>query len=91
MRRVSIVGVPGPGKTTIGRRLAASLDVPFLELDAIFHQAGWTDLPRDVFRARIREALGTDGWVVDGNYSAVQDLVWNARTPLFGSTSLGAS
>jgi len=76
MRRVSIVGVPGAGKTTIGRRLAASLDVPFLELDAIFHQPGWTDLPRDDFRMQIREALGTDGWVVDGNYSAVQDLVW---------------
>jgi len=76
MVRVSVVGAPGSGKTTIGRRLAASLDVPFFELDAIFHQAGWADLPRDVFRARVREVLDTDGWVIDGNYSAVQDLVW---------------
>ncbi len=76
MRRVSIVGVPGSGKTTIGRRLATSLAVPFVELDEIFHQPGWEDLPLDDFRSRVSEAVSLDGWVVDGNYSAVQDLVW---------------
>ena len=76
MRRVSIVGTPGSGKTTIGRRLATSLNVPFVELDAIFHQPGWAELSRDAFRARVRDVVETDGWVVDGNYSAVQDLIW---------------
>jgi adenylate kinase family enzyme len=78
MRRVSVVGSPGSGKTTFGRRLANQLDVPYVELDAIFHQPGWNDLPSDVFRARVSEALAGDGWVVDGNYSAVRDLVWEA-------------
>ena len=76
MQRVSLVGAPGSGKTTVGRRLAASLGVPFVELDSIFHQAGWRPLPRGEFRARVREALAADAWVVDGNYSAVRDLVW---------------
>jgi adenylate kinase family enzyme len=76
MQRVSLVGVPGSGKTTVGRQLAASLGVPFVELDAIFHQPGWGELPRDDFRQRVSEALTADRWVVDGNYSAVQDLVW---------------
>ncbi|MDQ1497810.1 MAG: hypothetical protein QOF96_3390 [Actinomycetota bacterium] len=76
MQRVSLVGVPGSGKTTVGRRLAATLGVPFIELDSIIHQAGWVDLPRDEFRQRVRLALTVDGWVVDGNYPAVQDLVW---------------
>jgi len=76
MHRVSLVGVPGSGKTTVGRQLAASLGVPFVELDAIFHQPGWGELPRVDFRQRVRDALTADRWVVDGNYSAVQDLVW---------------
>jgi adenylate kinase family enzyme len=76
MHRVSLVGVPGSGKTTVGRQLAASLGVPFVELDAIFHQPGWGELPRDDFRQRVSEVLTADGWVVDGNYSAAQDLVW---------------
>lgn len=77
MHRVSLVGVSGSGKTTVGRKLAASLDVPFVELDSIFHLPGWRELPRDDFRMRVREALTADRWVVDGNYSAVRDLVWD--------------
>lgn len=76
MHRISLVGVPGSGKTTVGRQLAAWLGVPFVELDAIFHQPGWGELPRDEFRQRLGQVVTGDRWVVDGNYSAVQDLVW---------------
>ena len=41
MRRVSVVGCPGTGKSTLGRQLAGVLGVPFVELDAIFHLPGW--------------------------------------------------
>lgn len=64
MRRISLVGVSGSGKSTDGRRLATSLGLPFVELDAIFHQAGWRDLPTDEFRTRVRDAVATDAWVV---------------------------
>lgn len=60
MRRISLVGVSGSGKTTVGRQLAAALDVPFIELDSLFHQPGWTDLPHDEFRRRVSEALKAD-------------------------------
>lgn len=77
-RRVSIVGTPGSGKTSVGRQVADRLDVAFVELDAIFHQPDWGELPSEDFRARVAEVLEGDGWVIDGNYSAVQDLVWRA-------------
>jgi adenylate kinase family enzyme len=76
MHRVSVVGIPGSGKTTVGRQLAASFGIPFVELDSIFHQPGWVELPVDDFRKRVTEALTAPAWVVDGNYSAVRDLVW---------------
>jgi adenylate kinase family enzyme len=78
MRRVSVVGISGSGKTTLARRLAAALEVPHVELDAIFHQPGWTELPVDEFRRRVGDEVAADGWVVDGNYRAVRDLVWAA-------------
>jgi adenylate kinase family enzyme len=56
--------------------LAAHLGVPHLELDSVFHQPGWTELPVPEFRGQVRSFVAGDGWVVDGNYSAVQDLVW---------------
>ena len=49
-----------------------------MELDAIFHQPGWTELPVEDFRRRVGVELAADGWVVDGNYGAVRDLVWAA-------------
>jgi adenylate kinase family enzyme len=76
MRRVSLLGVPRSGKTSIGRRLAASLDVPFVELDSLFHQPDWAELSRREFRTQVAHAVAGDDWVVDGNYAAVQDLVW---------------
>jgi adenylate kinase family enzyme len=76
VRRVVVVGNSGSGKTTVGRRLAAALEVPFVELDSIFHQRDWQPLPKEEFRARVGDMVAGDGWVVDGNYSAVRDLVW---------------
>jgi adenylate kinase family enzyme len=50
--------------------------VPHIELDAIFHQPGWTPLDDDTFRARVRVLTEAPAWVVDGNYSTVRDIVW---------------
>jgi adenylate kinase family enzyme len=33
--RIVVVGVSGNGKTTLSRRLAAQLGVPYVELDAL--------------------------------------------------------
>jgi adenylate kinase family enzyme len=76
VRRVSVVGVSGSGKSTLGRELAARLAVPYAELDAIFHQPEWTPLPEEQFRRRVAAIAAGDGWVIDGNYSAVRPLVW---------------
>jgi adenylate kinase family enzyme len=50
--------------------------VPYVELDAIFHQPGWTPLPAEQFRRRVTAIASGDGWVIDGNYTAVLPLVW---------------
>jgi adenylate kinase family enzyme len=76
VRRVSVVGNSGSGKSTLARALATELGVPHIELDAIFHQPGWQPLPAADFRARVDAATVSSGWVVDGNYSTVRDLVW---------------
>ncbi len=78
--RISVVGSSGSGKTTLAKALAARLDIPFVELDAIFHQPNWTELPDDEFRARVREAVAADAWVVDGNYGVVRPIVLGRAT-----------
>jgi adenylate kinase family enzyme len=75
VQRVAVLGPSGAGKTTLSRRLARVLGVPHLELDALHHQPGWTELDRGEFRRRVGAAVAGDGWVVDGNYSRARDLV----------------
>lgn len=71
-----MVGSSGAGKSTVARALARALGVPFVELDAIFHQPGWAPLDENAFRRRVAEVAAGDAWVIDGNYSAVRALVW---------------
>jgi adenylate kinase family enzyme len=78
MKRVSVVGTTGSGKTIFAATLAGRLGVPHIELDAIYHQPNWTPLSEEDFRGRIAEVVTGDGWVADGNYSKVRDLVWGA-------------
>jgi adenylate kinase family enzyme len=65
-----VIGGSCTGKTTTSRQLAALLDVPHIELDALHHDAGWQEAPAEVFQERVLSALAaaSDGWVADGNY-----------------------
>jgi adenylate kinase family enzyme len=76
VRRVSVVGTSGSGKSRLTRELAAILGVPHLELDAVHHQPGWEPLPTDEFRRIVAARAAADGWVIDGNYGRVRDLIW---------------
>ncbi|GLW05994.1 hypothetical protein Misp01_11240 [Microtetraspora sp. NBRC 13810] len=74
---MSVVGNSGSGKSILAAGLAGRLGVPWLELDSIFHMPGWRPRPRQEFRAEVERFTAGDAWVVDGNYSAVRDLVWS--------------
>jgi adenylate kinase family enzyme len=76
VRRVSIIGTSGAGKSTLGASLATRLGVPYIELDGIFHQPNWTQLPPDEFQRRVEDIVARPSWVIDGSYSSVRHLIW---------------
>lgn len=71
VRRVSVVGNAGSGKSCLAQRIALMLGVPYVELDAIHHLAGWQPIDPDEFLLRVAAITATNGWVIDGNYRTV--------------------
>ena len=77
MRRINVVGTSCSGKTILARALAARLDLPHVEFDALFWDSDWTPVPHEVFRQRLTDALADDAWVADGGYESVRDITWS--------------
>jgi adenylate kinase family enzyme len=78
--RFVVLGISGAGKSSFSRALATKLDLPHVELDALFWGPGWQPKPDATFHALTEAAVSAPRWVVDGNYSSVRDIVWPRAT-----------
>ncbi len=75
-----VVGTSCSGKSTFGRRLGSILGTPYFELDALHWGPGWTKRPD--FQQKVLAAAQLPRWVIDGNYSAVRDVIWRRCTAI---------
>jgi adenylate kinase family enzyme len=80
--RVVVVGTSGSGKTTFAESLSQRLDLPHIELDALYWGPNWTERPAEEFRAGVARAIAAPSWICDGNYSRVREIVWLRATTL---------
>jgi len=75
-KRINVIGCSGSGKSTLSRALAERLELEFIELDALQHQENWRKAGRDEFLGYVHDAVKSDAWVIDGNYSMIRPTVW---------------
>lgn len=74
MKRISVLGSPGAGKTTLSVKLAALTGLPVYHLDKYYlekpeywdgHNPEWLKFLNDIYKK--------DKWIIDGNYSKTFD------------------
>lgn len=73
-RRILVLGPSGAGKTRFSISLARLLEIPLVHLDACFWKPGWVSMPQQEWRARVRELVQGEAWIMDGTYEASLDL-----------------
>ncbi len=76
-KRIAVWGMSCSGKTTVAAELARYYGLSHIELDSIYWKPGWEPSPSDEYRRNLSAAMEAclHGWVIDGNYAEIQDLV----------------
>ncbi len=68
MRKISIIGSGGAGKSTLAKQLAIKLNINLYHLDAIFWKPGWEETAKPEW-VKIQQNLCKEPeWIMDGNY-----------------------
>lgn len=74
MKKVIVIGCSGSGKSTFARALHGVTGLPLYYLDMLNWKSDRTTVPKEVFRARLREVLEQSEWIIDGNYASTIEL-----------------
>lgn len=83
MLKAIVIGSPGAGKSTFARKLRDTTGLPLYYLDMLWHKPDQTTVTREVFDAQLKELLGQDRWIIDGNYQRTLELRLNACDTVF--------
>lgn len=81
LNRINIIGTSGSGKSTFSRELANKLNLPYLEMDAIYWKDDWKFTSDEELMENVRIATEGERWLLDGNYNRTQPIKWkNVQT-----------
>ncbi|WP_047979827.1 P-loop NTPase family protein [Ornithinibacillus contaminans] len=69
MKKITILGNPGAGKSTLAMQLGHLLDIPVYHMDAIYWKPGWKAIDEAELISQHDEILKQDSWIIEGNYS----------------------
>ena len=77
MQRVLVIGCSGTGKSTFALALGKRTGLPVIHIDHLFWQPNWVQVPRDIYLARLEQAVARPQWIIDG----LNASTFNLRIP----------
>ncbi len=74
MKKISIIGSGGAGKSTLAKRLSSKLNIPLYHLDSIFWKPGWVETERSEWIGIQQKLCKGPEWIMDGNYGGTMQI-----------------
>lgn len=91
INKISIIGGPGTGKSTLAYNLGKELNLPVCNLDSIQHLENWEVRGSEERDEMILNKVSEPKWVIDGTYkSTLEDRVENSDMVIFLNYSRAA-
>jgi adenylate kinase family enzyme len=72
-KRVLVAGTSGSGKSALASRLSRALELPYVEIDALFHGPSWT--PRESFEREVDEFSAGSRWTTEWQYEPARPML----------------
>ena len=69
LKKISIIGCPGSGKSTLSVQLAKILNLEAIHLDKIYWKPYWVNISKEEFDEKHDEILKKESFILDGNYN----------------------
>ena len=66
--RISIIGGPGTGKTTLSNELSKLYNIPAIHIDGIHHLENWQVRDKNERDKMILDIVEKEKWIIDGTY-----------------------
>ena len=66
--KISIIGGPGSGKTTLSNALSKKYNIPATHIDGIHHLKNWKIRNKSERDKIILDIVNKDKWIIDGTY-----------------------
>jgi len=73
MQRVLVIGCSGTGKSTFAIAVGELTGLPVIHIDQLFWQPNWTQVPHELYLARLDQAVAGERWIIDGNNPSTLD------------------
>jgi adenylate kinase family enzyme len=73
VKRITLLGPAGAGKSRLGRQLAGFLGVPVIHLDRLYWKPGWVATPDAEWQAIQLRELERESWIADGIQEGMND------------------
>lgn len=85
MKRITIVGCPGAGKSTFARALSKKTKIPLHHLDFYYHQKEFDyENDKQAWLKKLKELTSNDTWIIEGNYgSSYEQRIPKSDTLIF--------